>query len=62
VQANSEKAQIESSLQEHKEGARKSLEMYRSITDKCKNEWKKIRVGNWGQSNIWRTNLGWTEV
>jgi len=46
VQANSEKAQIESSLQEHKEGARKSLEMYRSITDKCKNEWKKIRVGN----------------
>ena len=59
VQAHSEKAQIESSLQEHKESAHKSLEMYRSITDKCKNH----RVRKQGQSNVWRrTNLGCTQV
>ena len=42
TQAKSEKAEIESSLQQHKESARKSLEMYRSVTDKCKNDWEKI--------------------
>lgn len=31
VQANSEKAQIESSLQEHKESARKSLEITEAL-------------------------------
>ena len=41
MQAKSEKAEIESSLQ-HKESAHKSLEMYRSVTDKCKNDWEKI--------------------
>ena len=49
VQANSEKAEIKSSLQ-HKESACKSLEMYRNVTDKCKNDWEKIAVRKEGKS------------
>ena len=42
-QAKSEKQEIESALKRHKDEARESLLHYKSMTDKCKQQWEEIK-------------------
>ena len=41
--AESEKAQIETELKKHKDEARESMLMYKSMTEKCKGQWNKMK-------------------
>ena len=42
-QAECEKEEIESELGRHKEEARESLSLYKSMTEKCKQQWEEIK-------------------
>ena len=42
-QAESEKVQIKAKLKKHKDEARESMLMYKSMTEKCKEQWSEIK-------------------